>query len=302
MRYAREISRLLACLAWLACSPSGDEPAEAEVTATGRLSIYVVSYPLGYLAERIGGEHASVVFPAPPGVDPAYWTPDPETVAAYQGADLILLNGAGYARWVELASLPQARSVDTSAAFHDRLIPLEETVTHRHGPTGAHSHEGLAFTIWLDPTLALEQARAIADALTRARPEHEADFRANLAGLEADLRALDAQLAAAAASLKHAPLLFSHPVYQYLVRRYSLNARSVHFEPDESPNASAWRALRELLAEHPARWMLWEAAPLPEVARALRELGVGSRVFDPCGNVPDEGDFLKIMQLNAAEL
>ncbi len=302
MRYLRELSWLLACLAALACSQPGDEPTDVEAEETGPLSVYVVNYPLRYLAERIGGEAASVVFPAPPGVDPAYWTPDAETVAAYQGADLIILNGAGYARWVELASLPRGRTVDTSAPFRDRLIPLEEAVTHQHGPTGAHSHEGLAFTTWLDPTLALEQARAIAKAFSQAQPEHEPGFRANLARLEADLGALDARLEAAAASLRDAPLLFSHPVYQYLVRRYSLNARSVHFEPDELPDASAWRALRALLEQHPARWMLWEAAPAPEIARTLGKLGVASGLFNPCGNVPNEGDLLTTMQRNAAEL
>jgi zinc transport system substrate-binding protein len=61
------------------------------------LTAYVVNYPLKYFAERIAGDHAKVVFPAPSEGDPAYWMPDAETVAAYQKADLILLNGANYA-------------------------------------------------------------------------------------------------------------------------------------------------------------------------------------------------------------
>jgi zinc transport system substrate-binding protein len=192
--------------------------------------------------------------------------------------------------------------VDTSAALGDRLLPLEESVTHQHGPTGAHSHAGLAFTIWLDPTLAILQARAVAKAFGRARPEHEAALRANLAALEADLRALDTRLEAAARAIGDTPLLFSHPVYPYLIRRYGLDARSLHWEPDEPPDARAWRELREVLAEHPARWMLWEAEPLPETARSLRELDIESRVFDPCANVPEEGDFLAIMARNAEVL
>ena len=51
------------------------------------MSIYTVNYPLQYFAQRIAGEYAKVVFPAPQGVDPAFWTPDPSAIAAYQDAD-----------------------------------------------------------------------------------------------------------------------------------------------------------------------------------------------------------------------
>ena len=37
------------------------------------LKIYVVNYPLQYFAQRIGGDNVDVFFPAPSGVDPAYW-------------------------------------------------------------------------------------------------------------------------------------------------------------------------------------------------------------------------------------
>ena len=74
-----------------------------------RLTVYVVNYPLQYFAQRIAGEHAEVVLPVPPDVDPAFWMPDVATIAAYQRADLILLNGAQYAQWLTKVSLPQFR-------------------------------------------------------------------------------------------------------------------------------------------------------------------------------------------------
>ncbi len=50
-----------------------------------------------------------VLFPVPEEVDPAYWKPEAEDVAAYQRADLILLNGASYAKWVDFVKLPRSR-------------------------------------------------------------------------------------------------------------------------------------------------------------------------------------------------
>ena len=65
-------------------------------------------------------------------------------------------------------------------------------------------------------------------------------------------RAVDAQLEASFGAAPGAPLLFSHPVYQYLALRYGLNARSLHWEPDAVPSDAEWRRLAVLLAEHPA--------------------------------------------------
>jgi zinc transport system substrate-binding protein len=286
----------------LACGPGerADEFRRAGPEAGGPLTVYVVNYPLRYFAERIGGEFVRGVLPAPADVDPAYWSPDAETVAAYQAADLILLNGAGYSRWVERASLPRARLVDTSASFRDRLIAQGAATTHIHGPEGAHSHADLAFTTWLDPALAILQARAVAEAFSEARPEQAAAFGSGLAALESALAELDTKLGQTAREIGETPLLFSHPVYQYFVHRYGLNARSLHWEPDAPPDERAWRAFEELLAEHPARWMIWEATPTEATVRKLEALGLRSIVYSPCTGAPEQGDFLSVMRRNAA--
>jgi zinc transport system substrate-binding protein len=280
----------------------GDSPAATSEAGGARLSVYVVNYPLMYLASRIGGDLVDVEFPAPPDGDPAFWSPDPDTVAAFQEADLILRNGAGYAGWVERVTLPRSKLIDTSESFHDRYVVVEDAATHSHGPEGLHSHGATAFTTWLDPTLAVEQAAAIRDAFVAARPEHEAAFTESFESLEADLLALDADIEETTAGLSQMPLLGSHPVYQYLSRRYGLNLRSVHFEPDEDPGEENWQALEKMLAEHPARWMLWESEPLPATTKRLEGLGIKSVVYDPCGNVPSEGDLLTVMEQNLKNL
>ena len=276
------------------------EPAGAEAPS---LAVYTVNYPLAYFAERIGGDAVEVVFPAPPDTDPAFWSPDPESVAAFQSADLILLNGAGYAGWTAKVSLPASKVVNTSGSFEDRYVVEEDAVVHTHGPEGEHEHQNMAFTTWLDPTLALEHARAIRDALTEARPAGQAMFQAGFEALEADLLELDRRLESAFASLDGEPIMGSHPVYQYLVGRYGLNMRSVHFEPDEVPGTGAWRDLAELATRHPARVMLWEGAPRAETeSRLMEDYGILSVVFDPAGNRPAEGDYLSVMRGNAERM
>ncbi|MHC4163449.1 MAG: metal ABC transporter substrate-binding protein [Planctomycetota bacterium] len=285
--------RLLLMLMLAAC---GDPGAAKEAGPVGPPTVYVVNYPLKYFAERIGGADVRVVFPVMQG-DPASWKPDGDVIAAFQKADLILLNGAGYAGWVRLASLPESKCVDTSEAFAKDYIRIEGARTHAHGPTGEHAHGGIASTTWLDPAQAVAQAHAIQVALLRRWPE--GGFEKRFAALRDDLLEVARRLEAVA---PRGPGVASHPVYQYLARRYGMNLKSVHWEPDEAPGADGWAELRAILKEHPARWMLWEGEPLAETARRLEELGVKSVVFDPCGNTPGEGDFLTVMNQNVAAL
>jgi len=268
----------------------------------GPLTIYTVNYPLQYFAQRIGGEHVEVVFPGPGDVDPAFWNPTVEEVSAYQSADLILLNGATYAKWVPKVSLPASKLVDTSSGFGDRYIQIADAITHSHGPGGEHAHTGTAFTTWLDPQQAIGQAQATAAAMKRARPAHAESFAVNLAALVADLEALDADLRTLTAGKQDRPLVASHPVYQYLARRYELNLEAVMWEPDTAPTTQQWQELARGLEAHPARWMIWEGEPLPASVARLEDMGVGSLVFDPCGNVPQEGDFLSVMRRNVTAL
>ena len=97
-----------------------------------------------------------------------------------QAADLVLLNGAGYEGWLDKVSISAGKLVDTSAAFRDRWIRVEDQVTHTHGPQGEHAHGDFAFTTWMDLSLARLQAEAVATALADLSPSHGNQIQAEL--------------------------------------------------------------------------------------------------------------------------
>ncbi len=262
------------------------------------LTVFAVNYPLHYFTQRVGGSLVDARFPGPVDQDPAYWTPEVDTVIAYQQADLIILNGAGYAGWLNHVSLPIASQIDTSKAFVDILLPAQEKVAHTHGPTGEHVHDDLAFTVWLDPTLAGQQATAIRDALALRRPDESDNLDTNLASLLRDLETLDTEMRATFDRLKTRKIIYSHPVYQYLDNRYSLAGASMHWEPGEPIADDALAKLAGLSGA----LLLWEAEPLAETRARLNELDITSVVFDPCANSPESSDFLAIMRANLQRL
>jgi len=271
-------------------------------SGAGRPLVFASNYPLQYFAERISTPLADIRLPVPADEDPAYWKPELEDVLALQGADLVLLNGASYESWLNKVSLPASRLVVTSEGFEEQYIAVGGATTHSHGPDGEHEHSATAFTTWLDLDLAVEQARAIKDAFSMRWPEHEGQFEAQLDKLTQELESLGAEIEQIVERAPSVPVVFSHPVYQYLARRYGLNGPSVHWEPHEMPSDDLWQELTTLLRSHPAKWMIWEVKPLSQITAKLVAMGVESVIFDPCAGAPDGGDFASVMKLNIAAL
>jgi zinc transport system substrate-binding protein len=288
------LALFLPLLLLAACKPATDAPQASASAKSGKPQVYVANYPLKYFAERIGGDAIEVKFPAPGDEDPVFWQPDDAAVAGFQSADLILMNGATYSKWAEKVTLPQSKLVDTSADFKAQYIEIKADATHSHGPGGEHSHSGTAFTTWLDLQQAIQQAEAISKALTKFAPDAEKNF----ATLKAELEALDARLLTVGKRLANAQLVASHPVYHYFARRYALNVRPVLWEPETVPDDKAMEELKGILTTHPAKWMIWEGDPAKDSVAKLEAIGVKSVTFDPCGNVPDSGDFMAVMKAN----
>ena len=292
---------LLSTLLLASCGRETTLPTES--AKSGKPQVYVANYPLKYFAERLAGNAVDVKFPAPGDEDPAFWQPDDAAISAYQSADLILMNGAAYSKWAEKVTLPQAKLVDTAASFKAQFIEIKADSTHSHGPGGEHSHSGTAFTTWIDLQQGIQQIQAVATALEGvAGTGAKAAVQANLAALKKEMETLDQRLLAVGKRIANAPLVASHPVYHYLARRYALNLQSVLWEPEVVPDEKAMEVLKALLSKHPAKWMIWEGEPARESVAKLEAIGVKSLVFDPCGNVPDSGDFLSVMTANVEAL
>ena len=284
----------------IGCAEKEDEGA-ASSSSDKTPVVSVSNYPLQYFTECLA-PWIDVRFPADVAGDPAYWKPSAQDISDMQKADLIVLNGASYETWLANVSLSQAKLVDTAAGLTARLIPLNAHTTHSHGLEGEHEHSGTAFTLWLDLTLAQAQVQALNNALASKWPNRSAEIKQSTIDLIWDLESLDGQLKAVVSVAADRPVIFSHPVYQYLQNRYGINGKSVHWEPDALPDEALWKELTELLKSHPAKWMIWEGQPLPEIVEKLVEIGIQSVVFDPCAGKPEQGDFMSVIKQNVAEL
>lgn len=267
----------------------------SHVAAAPAGSVAVVNAPLAHIAETLGGGALDVIFPVPEDVDPAYWQPSPEQVQLYQQADLILLNGAGYAGWTETEILPRTRLVDTTVEVRDRLIPSEATgKVHKHGPEGEHSHDGtFAFTTWLAPDIAKAQVDVAATEIARRWPELAATVEAGQAILHEDIDAMDDAFSEFFEGVAERQIFVSHPVYQYLDRAYPGAFVSLHWEPDADPGEAEWSELEKTLDRSRTPLMLWEGEPIPDTIARLEGLGVEMVVLSPMAAGPRNVDLFR---------
>jgi zinc transport system substrate-binding protein len=293
---------LLLVSVFSACS----QTPQPEQTDDNRLVVVVDNYPLLYMTQRLTDDAVNAKLLAPEDIDPAMWNPSPEKLAEIQKADLVFTNGAGYSGWLSRVSLDEDKIVNTSAAIEADYIEIEDAVTHQHGPGGEHTHSGTAFTTWLDFSVGRQQARATANALLELLPtemkKERAKVEKEIVKLESDFFSFDGRMKSLVSAAKQPKMIGSHPVYQYLARRYLIPMESVHWEPEETPDSKQWQEFDALREKHAADIMLWEAEPTAETRKQLESRGVKVVVFDPAANVPATGDFIEIMDANISRL
>lgn len=274
--------------------------AVAALAAQGALAqdkprIVAVNHALAAMAERLAGDAAEVTFPVPDGTDPSFWRPRIADISMIQGADLVLLNGAGFATWVDRVSLRRSKVVTTSAGLEGQFI-VTESVTHSHGDDGEHSHEGTASYLWLDPSLAAQQAEAIAAALIARGLAPEANVSAALAEVKADLAALDSEARGALAGLEGETIIATHPRYQYLARAFGLTIEALEWEAGEAPTADQLADLQALAEKTGAGILIWEAEPPAGAFEATAALGLRNVTFPPLAQTPATGGFVETFQ------
>ncbi len=193
---------------------------------TGRLSVFVSIQPQSYFLDQLGGQDIENQVMVGPGQSPATYEPTPAQMSALDQADLYFTIGVPF----EKGLLPRIRRLYPGLRIVDTHegIELRHLQEHFHGDEGDHGlHEDMDPHIWLDPSLAKEMARNMAQALAEVDPAHEDVFTASLIALETRLDSLDKAIRAELQELQGRTFYVFHPAYGYFAAAYGLNQVAV---------------------------------------------------------------------------
>ena len=136
MRFRIVIVAILGVLVFTAACGESDG-------ASDRLQVVATIYPLGYFAERVGGDRAEVNVLVGSGIEAHGFEPSPSDLLALGEADVIVMNGIGLEPWMDGAI--DAIGDDLTAIVVEAADPTRamEGEVHTHGEDeGDHDDEG----------------------------------------------------------------------------------------------------------------------------------------------------------------
>lgn len=109
----------------------------------------------------------------------------------------------------------------------------------------AHEHHHDDMHIWLDPQNAKLMLEPIAEALSKADPEHAKQYQDNAKSYAVKLEDLQKEVAAELEPIRTKPYIVFHDAYQYFDRRFNLAAAgSITVNPEKSPGAARIREIQ----------------------------------------------------------
>ena len=243
------------------------------------------------------------------GYSPHTYTLKPSDAEALQTARVVFWMGPGLERFL-------VKPLEALAG-KAHIVALSETPglaryrVRQGGPWEPDSDgEEIAGTtdmhMWLDPVNAARMADQIASVLGEADPSSAAAYRANAEQLKHRIAALGKEMQDALAPLGKKPFIVFHDAYQYLEKRFALNAAgSITIAPEIEPGARRVATMRQRIKALGVGCIFSEPEFAPAIVDVVRE-GTGARVgvLDPLGADLATGPdlYIALMQRNAKAL
>jgi zinc transport system substrate-binding protein len=284
----------------------GGNGASTDGDFAGSRTVRVVAsmYPLEYFTDQIGGDRVQVDGVVPSGGDAHDFEPTPGDLRKIAGADMIVYNGLGFESWID-ALLDAGDAPDTA-------VQASSSSVARHfdsNGVATDSDEDLDPHMWLDPVLAITQARAITEGLVKADPEGRAVYLANSDALVDRLIALDTRFTEGLMSCSRDTFITSHDSFNYMAARYGVNAIGISgINPESEPSPRALADLSNAISDSGIEYVLVSPIDSERLSDTLaRETGVESLPLHSLQNLTSDqkksGEtYFSLMEQNLASL
>ena len=168
---------------------------------------------------------------------------------------------------------------------HRHAQAEEEHADHDHADHEAGHAADHDPHIWLDPLNAIAMSRRMVAVLSQADPDHKTAYERNGAALIERLNQLHQQLALRLVPVKDQPYVVFHDAYQYLERRYGLNAvGSLVLDPEQRPGAKRVAEIQARIRERGVRCVFSEPQFQPALVQTVMAGSTArSGTLDPLG-------------------
>ena len=241
--------------------------APAPAWAAGPITVVAAENFYGDVAQQIGGSSVKVTsILSNPDQDPHLFEASPSVARKISVAQIVIYNGIDYDPWIEKL-LGAAHSSDRKAIVVADLVGRKQ---------GDNPH------IWYDLAAVLALAKALADDLSAADPDHGAIYQENLSRFEQSVQPIQAKIAALHGRLAGIPVTATEPVFGYLLDAIGVEVRNHPFQlavmNNTEPSASDVVAFENDLKEHRVRMLVYNRQASDPVAERMVKLAKASHI------------------------
>jgi zinc transport system substrate-binding protein len=279
---------------------------------TDEFDVVASFYPMAFLAERIGGDHAHVTSLTQPGQEPHDLEISAKQTARLQDSDAVL-----YLKNLQ----PSVDEAVAQSGVRTKIDAASLTSLEKHGnEVGGHAAEhddhegsdegessGLDPHIWLDPVRYAQVAEGVGAAFAKADPGHAADYRKNTADLVRQLDALNTEFTTGLATARTKVFLTTHAAFGYLAERYGLTEEAINgLDPESEPSAARVKELEKLAKADGVTTVFYETLVSDKTAKTVaKDAGLRTDVLDPIEGITKKSrgqDYLQVMRANLTAL
>ena len=274
-----------------------DQSKTTSLAQEKQITILVSFYPLYEFTKEIGKERIDVSIIIPTGIEPHDWEPTIQDLQKMQNADAIVINGAGFEKWLNdfVTSNPNIMVIDTS-----KNIELMENskIYHAHDESNKNPH------IWLDPILAKKQVKNITNGLMRVDPEHALYYQENADAYNTKLGLLDNKIRTELSVCSKKDFIAFHDAFSYFAKEYNLNQHTiVGVDANTEPTAVTLQQIIQNAKSLDLDIIFTEEAVNPRISEVIAdEIGGEVLVLSPIEIADKNSDYIQKMEQNLLNL
>lgn len=230
LRTVAAVALLVAPFGLAACASDGGQPSAASSAApagdcpAAPVDVVVSVDQWGDIVSQLGGSCAKVTtLLASSSVDPHDYEPSPADAATFEGAQLVVVNGAHYDEWANklaAGSAPDAALIDAAKAGgveHDESgegEPHDEGDGHEHGDVNPH--------VWYNPAAVTAVADAVTAELSTLAPEAADYFAQRRSEFTVAMKPYDDEIGAIKAGASGKTYASTESVFDYMAASVGL--------------------------------------------------------------------------------
>ena len=258
--------------------------------AEGQSKITAITsfYPLYEFTKEIGGDKVDVSLLVPQSVEPHDWEPTILDIQKIEQADLIIINGNGFEKWVDKIDSSKVSIINSGRSFG----------------WFAGEPQLVDFHYWLNTLSAKLQIKAIADGLIEADPENANYYKNTKKAYDLKLDALHSKIKTELDGCKKDFVAF-HDAFSYFAHEYDLNQHTIiqSNSPHSEPTSKKMEEIIQLAKSLDIDIIFTEEGIGVRTSQVIaNELGGKILILSPLEVVEDDSSYFKKMEENLLNL